>query len=170
MVGRRRRLSPDVVRFSVDLRPHAQARQLWAEAAARSGRDARHLSFLRVTRNAAPQGGMRNLMQTQFALKHARYERELDRALAGSFPASDPPPWTLGVTHSTDSVFAAARPAAVDVVIREGYRLGGTRLASLGEAIAMVAMLPVAILIAGLPVVALTWAFTNALAWLTGSR
>lgn len=112
-------------------------------------------------------------MQTQFALEHVRYERELDKVLAGSFPASDPPPWTFGVTHSTDlddSVFAAARPAAVDVVIREGYRLGGTRLASLGEAIAMVAMLPVAILIAGLPVVALTWAFTNALAWLTGSR
>ena len=27
--------------------PHAQARQLWAEATARFGRDARHLSFLR---------------------------------------------------------------------------------------------------------------------------
>ena len=27
--------------------PHAQARQLWAEATARFGREARHLSFLR---------------------------------------------------------------------------------------------------------------------------
>lgn len=112
-------------------------------------------------------------MQPQYALTHARYERELDRALAGSFPASDPPPWTFGVSHSTDfddSVFAAPRPAAVDVVIREGYRFGGTRLASLAEAIAMVATVPIAILIAGLPVVALTWALTSALEWLTRSR
>lgn len=110
-------------------------------------------------------------MHTQYALTDARYERELDRARAGSFPASDPPPSTFGASHSTDdSVFAAARPDAVDVVIREGYRWGGIRLASLGEAIAMVAMLPVAILIAGVPVAALIWAFTSALGWLTGSR
>jgi hypothetical protein len=93
--------------------------------------------------------------------------------LAGTLPASDPAPRTFGVAHSMDfgdSGFAARRPDAVDVVIREGYRLGDTRLASLGEAIAMVAMLPVAILIAGLPVIALTWAFTSAVGWLTGSR
>jgi hypothetical protein len=26
-------------------------------------------------------------------------EREIDRVLADSFPASDSPPWTLGVSH-----------------------------------------------------------------------
>ena len=105
-------------------------------------------------------------------LTRARYEQELDMALAGSFPASDPPPWTFGVSHATDfgdSAFARPRPAAVDVVIHEGHRLGGTRLASLGEAIAIVAMVPFAILIAGLPVVALVWGITYAVAWLTGN-
>ena len=110
-------------------------------------------------------------MQTHYALARAEYERELDMTLAGSFPASDPPSWTFGVSASTgpiQSVFGASRPAAIDVVVREGHRFGGTRLASLGEAIAMVAMLPLAILIAGAPVVALFWGIAYAAAWLTG--
>ena len=112
-------------------------------------------------------------MQSQYVLTRAQYERELNRALAGSVPASDPPPWTFGVSRSpdsSDSVFAAARAAEVDVVIGERRRFGGTGLASLGEAIAMVATIPLAILIAGMPVIALTWAVTTALGWLTGTN
>jgi len=33
-------------------------------------------------------------------------ERELDEILADSFPASDPPPWTLGVRVGTRSIAA----------------------------------------------------------------
>ena len=40
-------------------------------------------------------------MRTHDALTRAEFERELDVTLAGSFPASDPPPWTFGVS-STD--------------------------------------------------------------------
>jgi hypothetical protein len=103
-------------------------------------------------------------------LTRAEYERELDMTLAGSFPASDPPFWTLGVPDRADLDDAAgggSRPAEIDVVVREGHRLGGW-LASLVEAIAMMAMLPLAILIAGAPVVALVWGISYAVAWLTG--
>jgi hypothetical protein len=111
-------------------------------------------------------------MKAHYALTRADYERELDMTLAGSFPASDPPFWTLGVSPRTDlddSAFGVSRPAAVDVVVREGHRFGGSRLASLGEAIAMMATLPLAILIAGAPVVALVWAIMYAAAWFTGT-
>jgi len=109
-------------------------------------------------------------MQTRYALTRAEHDRELDMALAGSFPASDPPYRTFGVSSSTEpetSVFGASRPAAIDVVVRDGRRFGGTRLSSLGEAIGMMATLPLAILIVGAPVVALVRAITYAVAWLT---
>jgi hypothetical protein len=105
-------------------------------------------------------------------MRRADYERELDMTLAGSFPASDPPFWTLGVSPRPDlddSVVGVSRPAAIDVVVHEGHRFGGTRLASLAEAIAMMATLPLAILIAGAPVMAMVWAITHAVRWLTGS-
>jgi DNA-binding NtrC family response regulator/predicted hydrocarbon binding protein len=40
-------------------------------------------------------------MPSHYAVTRAEYERELDITLAGSFPASDPPPWTFGVPSGT---------------------------------------------------------------------
>ena len=111
-------------------------------------------------------------MQPHYAFTRAEYERELDRTLGGSFPASDPPPWTLGASSwrdVEDPVSAAPIPAAIDVVFQDGPRLGGTRLASLGEALALTATVPFAILIAGVPVVALFWGIASAISWLTGN-
>ena len=112
-------------------------------------------------------------MHTHYALTRAEYERELDVTLAGSFPASDPPPWTLGVAAADDFFGTAVQapiPAAIDVVIKDGHRIGVARLATLGEAIALVATVPVGILIAGVPVLVVVWGVANAVAWLGWGR
>jgi hypothetical protein len=112
-------------------------------------------------------------MQTHYRLTRAEYERELDMTLAGSFPASDPPFWTFGVSDQPEldeSVVGVARPASIEVVVRDGYRFGGTRLASLAEAIALMAALPLAILIAGASVVVLVRGITHVFRWLTGAQ
>lgn len=112
-------------------------------------------------------------MQAQ-PMTRAEYERELDAAIAGSFPASDPLPWTLGAPSWMDLEPAVPRTGTVaavtEVIVRDGYRVGGVRLGSLGEAIALAAVVPIAILIAGVPVVALVHGVTSAIAWLSGSR
>lgn len=110
-------------------------------------------------------------MRAQYGLTRAEYERELDAAIAGSFPASDPPPWTFGASPWMAMKVPIARspvPAAIDVIYRDGRRVGGIRLASLGEAIALVTTVPLAILIAGVPVIALVWGIASAIAWLVG--
>ena len=113
-------------------------------------------------------------MQAQHALTRAEYERELDAAIAGSFPASDPPPWTLGASPWMDLAAPVPKtgtaPAVTEVIVRAGHRVGGLRLASLGEAFALAATVPLAILIAGVPVVALVWGIANAVSWLTGNH
>ncbi len=112
-------------------------------------------------------------MQAQVALTRAEYERELDAAIAGSFPASDPPPWTLGASPWMELAAPVPKtgsaPVSTEVIVADRYRVGGVPLASLGEAIGLAAMVPVAILIAGVPVVALVWGVANAVSWLIGT-
>ena len=72
-------------------------------------------------------------MQTDHALSRAEYEMEVDATLAGSFPASDPPSWTLGASPWMaigTTVIAAPVPAAVDVVVGDGT--GQSRMPSHG--------------------------------------
>lgn len=64
-------------------------------------------------------------MSSHYALTRAEYEQELDMTLAGSFPASDPPYWTLGVSPRTDLDESAFRvctsnPQADDTIDLEG--------------------------------------------------
>jgi hypothetical protein len=112
-------------------------------------------------------------MTTNFVSTRAIDERKLDMTLAGSFPASDPPSWTLGLSPRSDpddSVFGPARPAAIEVVIRDDHRPGGTWLAGIGEAIMMIAALPLAIVIAGATIIGVVSAITHVVRWVTGIR
>ena len=112
-------------------------------------------------------------MKTHYARSRAEYESDVDLTLAGSFPASDPPPWTFGVSSGFDFdgvVVPLPIPAQVDLVIGRSRRFGGSRLSSVAEAIGMVALVPLGILIVGVPFVALGWAVVRAIAWLAGGR
>jgi len=88
----------------------------------------------------------------------AEYEREIDLALAGSFPASDPLPWTLGVAMAPEAMrtdrYPLPRAAAVDVIVDARAAFGYRRRASIAEAMFLVALVPLAILLIGLPIVA----------------
>ena len=91
---------------------------------------------------------------------------EMDRKIAlaeeGSFPASDPPPWTLGATPSppltrgryTPAAFA---PAAIDVVIAAGR--GRFRRLAMLELLGMTALVPAAVLLAAAPILLVVWVF-----------
>lgn len=87
----------------------------------------------------------------------ATYERDLDFALAGSFPASDPLPWTLGMSDASllarTELLPRPRAAVVEVVLdarSSRYR----RLSSLAEVFALAMLVPIGILLVGLPIVA----------------
>jgi hypothetical protein len=100
-------------------------------------------------------------------------DRDIDLAMAGSFPASDPPPWTLGAapsappmprTHSP----AAVAPAAIDVVIAAGR--GRRNAAAMVEALFAVGLIPVGIFAVAAPFLAAAWAFGAISGWLLGGR
>ena len=110
-------------------------------------------------------------MKTHYALSRAEYERDVDSTLANSFPASDPPSWTLGASPWMGFETAAIRtpvPAAVDVVLQDRRSIGGIPLASIGEVFLLVSTVPLGILIVGVPIVALVWSIASAATWLTG--
>lgn len=113
---------------------------------------------------------MENVMNAQ-AMTHDEMEREIDLAVAGSFPASDPPPWTLGATPPAPPVPvrhspAAIAPAAIDVVIAAGR--GRRRARTVVEALVLTALLPAGILVVAAPVLFAAWAFGAVSAWVGG--
>lgn len=111
-------------------------------------------------------------MNTQ-SMTREEMDREIDLAVAGSFPASDPPPWTLGATPPAPPMPrsyspAAIAPAAVDVVIAAG----GSRqhMANVVGVLAMVALIPAGVFVVAAPVLAGIWALRAVSTWLVGGQ
>lgn len=108
-------------------------------------------------------------MKTYYALTRADYEREVDAAIADSFPASDPLPWTFGAspwmaleTPGTQGPVAAA----VDTIVSDGGRGAAAGLSTLAQLIVLMALVPVAILLVGVPVVVLARGIVRLGTWL----
>ena len=120
--------------------------------------------------------------------ERARYaaERALDQVLADSFPASDPPPWTLGVTRpeparrASSSEARAGGPAksdhlelgkidVLDVSFPPDTRWPFLRaLASLAGAAGIALLVPFVILLVGSPVALAVRGIADAIGWLLG--
>ena len=101
------------------------------------------------------------------SMTHEEMDREIDLAVAGSFPASDPPPWTLGATPETPVAAhspMARSPAAIDVVIATGR--GRRRLAGILEVLGLTALISVGVFVAAAPFLLAAWAFGAISAWL----
>lgn len=109
---------------------------------------------------------------TTYSLTRTELERDVDIALAGSFPASDPPPWTFGVRAQTPEPASVPRvgvaASASDVVIAAGR--GRRRAAAVLEAMAMTALVPVGVLAIAAPFLVVVWGVVAAATWLFGSR
>lgn len=110
---------------------------------------------------------------TTRVMTHEEMEREIDLATAGSFPASDSPPWTLGATPPAPPMPAthspaAIAPAAIDVVIAAGR--GRRHAAALAEALALTALVPVGVFVAAAPILFAFWAFGAVSAWWLGGQ
>ena len=91
-------------------------------------------------------------------LRRLTAERALDQVLADSFPASDPPSWTLGVVRPEETVPRAPRsqpatggaPYVSEVPRVERTFVDG--IVSLAAAAGLVLLVPFAILLVGLPI------------------
>lgn len=113
-------------------------------------------------------------------------ERKLDQILADSFPASDPPPWTFGRARADQIDKAAIAPASsradltravadtrvpslhtTDVIVAGGCRTFGQRLASGVGALGVALLVPIGMLIVGLPIALAVRGLLEVAAWLT---
>jgi hypothetical protein len=107
-------------------------------------------------------------------------ERAVDSVLADSFPASDPPSWTLGITHPQPERRAtnaetvapdADRAEAVKADVIDTFRPAADGrtllkgLVSLGGAAGIALLVPFAILLIGMPIALAVGGVVEAASW-----
>ncbi len=125
-------------------------------------------------------GVLRAEAEAEAVLQRLAAERAVDSVLADSFPASDPPPWTLGITHPQPERHAtnhetAAREGRPSVVREDVFDVDRPStdgqsffkgLMSLAGAVGIALLVPFVILLIGTPVALVVRGIAAAASWL----
>ena len=119
----------------------------------------------------SPESLTENVAPSDVQRRRLAAEQALDEVLAESFPASDPPSWTLGVVRP-DPVQRAPQPQSaagrvLDVsAVRRVDRTFIDGIVSLAAASGLVLLVPFAILLVGVPIALLVRGLLEAFGWL----